>query len=345
MDDVTTANNASGAPVWNIKAGISLILCITGLGFNGILVLTFLVNRHLWSPFNIYLFNLLFANLVYFSTESGFDIVANLYEVWWLNSACCTVYMYGWWVVSLVQLTTHPLIATNRIWALWAPINYRRHHGYQAAIGLCVVTWICGHIIGLWGLLADHLYYRKLENPKCEIDTETEVTQRVWMLIVQLISIAAVVTIVTAFPLIVYKDHQRKRIRGVVSGLNGIGNETTNGKGITQQKPEDAAGEEQHRSHAQPTVTLGTTLPRNPKERSNAHTLLLFVLTVSVFIFWSPSVFYYTVVAFIGYANPTVDSVVMIMFNVQSVLDPILFTLTLRSLRNTAINTICFWKR
>ncbi|XP_055346096.1 tyramine receptor 1-like [Paramacrobiotus metropolitanus] len=247
MDNATAAHNVSALiAVWQTKAIVSLILCITGLGFNGILVLTFLVNRHLWSPFNIYLFNLLFANLLYFITESGFNIVDNLYgNVWWLDSACCTVYMYGWWVVSLVQLTTHPLIATNRIWALWAPINYRHYHGYQAAIGQCVVTWMCAHAIGLWGLLADHLYYRNLENThKCEIKTEG--SQKDWMLIVQFISIAAVVTIVVAFPLIVYKERQRKRIRGGITAvvvLNGTGNGKANETGAMGQKQQGDTGQ------------------------------------------------------------------------------------------------------
>ncbi|XP_055335722.1 uncharacterized protein LOC129586486 [Paramacrobiotus metropolitanus] len=353
MDNATAANNVStGMPEWNTKVAISLVLCITGLGFNGILVLTFLVNRHLWRPFNIYLFNLLFSNLLFFITESGFDIVQNLNGMWLLNSACCTVYLFGWWVVTLVQLTTHPLIATNRIWALWAPISYRRHHGYQTAIGLCVATWICGHIIGLWGLLSDHLYYRNLEDTHvCQI-ADTEASQRVWMLVVQFISIAAVVTIVVAFPLIVYKDQKRKKIREGITVVT-TGNDG-NATGITQQKQQGETGTAgsvapsapeimQHHSNMPPTRS--TTLTRNPKERSNAHTLLLFVLTVSVFIFWSPSVFYYAVVPFTGYSNPTVDNVVMIMFSVQSVLDPILFTFNLRNLRNTVVSTIYFWKR
>ncbi|XP_055335719.1 thyrotropin-releasing hormone receptor-like [Paramacrobiotus metropolitanus] len=346
MNNTTASNNVSAAmPVWNTDVGIFVFLSITGLSFNGILVVTFLVNRHLWRPFNIYLFNLLFANLLFFITVSGFNIVQNLYGTWLLNSACCTVYLYGGWVVTLVQSIIHPLIASNRIWALWAPISYRHYHGYQAAIGLCMVTWICAHIIGLWGVLTDHLYYRKFEETHaCQIDTDTNASQRVWMLIMQFISLAAVVTIVVAFPLIVYKDHQRKKIREGITAVT-----TGNGGNTTEQKPQGETGRAQSvatvQNHFNTQSTPGTALPRNPKERPNAHTLLLFVLTVSVFIFWSPSVFYYAIIPFTGYRNPTVENVVMIMFNVQSILDPILFTLTLHNLRNTVISTICFWKR
>ncbi|XP_055354500.1 C-X-C chemokine receptor type 2-like [Paramacrobiotus metropolitanus] len=191
----TDLNTAS----WKSSAVISITLTTTGVITNGFTVLLFLTNRSLWSPFSVYLFNLVLANLFFYATQGGIDIINNLYATWWLPSAFCTVYLYGLFVVTLIPIFIHPLISLNRIWALWTPISYRNHHTYRVSVGLCAAAWWVTHAVGLPGLVENALYYRKPESEVgCTIDTTTSAGQMAYILVIQFITLIALALMIVA---------------------------------------------------------------------------------------------------------------------------------------------------
>lgn len=68
---------------------------------------------------------------------------------------------------------------------------------------------------------------------------------------------------------------------------------------------------------------------------------LLAVLTISVVIFWTPSLWYIFFQHFMGFSSPVFEKVSMAMFNAQSVMDPVVFLLTVKPLRVAVTSTSC----
>jgi hypothetical protein len=149
------------AAKWTIMPVFSLLVFVFGCINNGGLLLLFVQDSSLRTPFNIYLINLLMANLACTLVVYPMDIINNLYSfAWFMGDTACTVYLYGCYVLEAGISTAHQLIAINRIWAVAHPISYRSHHSVKIAILLCLATWFYVHVVMIPGWIGDALYYR-----------------------------------------------------------------------------------------------------------------------------------------------------------------------------------------
>lgn len=207
-----TPSVPANVAVWRPLAVISLLITVSALIFNGALLMIFFKEKKLRTSFNVYLINLLLANFTYFIFAGPFDLIQNLYSVWWVGRSRCTLFMYAWMVITLVQMTTHPLIALNRICALWTPVFYWRAHSYMSAILMCAGSWALAHVIALPGLIMDHFYYRLPEEENgCVLNTAVP-RQAHWYLVVQFMSTGAELIMLISFPLIWLKERSRKKV-------------------------------------------------------------------------------------------------------------------------------------
>ncbi|GAV01046.1 hypothetical protein RvY_11817 [Ramazzottius varieornatus] len=144
------------------------ILCVA-ISFSNALVLSaFVVNKHLRTPFNMYLINLLVSDLAQSLLDLPFTTMGGFLPIWPLGRKACSFSLYGKWVYSAVVRNTHSLISFNRIWALFFPIHYKQYHSKATAIWLCVATWVYVHLWLLPGLIPDDLYYR-LDDGSCQV--------------------------------------------------------------------------------------------------------------------------------------------------------------------------------
>ncbi|XP_055340761.1 probable G-protein coupled receptor No18 [Paramacrobiotus metropolitanus] len=341
--DNVTVENATAA--WKSEAILSLIETVACLFLNGLALLVFVKEAHLRVHFNIYLINLALANFVYFAVEGPLDLINHTVSVWYLGWNWCTVYMYGLWVVSLVQFLTHPLIALNRLWAIALPVHYRQNHTTRTALVCCLGTWVLGHLVGLPGIILDAAYYRKpIDGPDgCVVNPDVP-GQAAWMLVVQFFSVAAEAIVVGVFPLIWWLQRRRKRVGHFMlkSEHRPGGAHTVHTHLDVEHK--DHSSHHSHQSHDRARArSRGNSVAPNLIEkrdvaasRKHMHAfLLLTLLTISVFLCWSPSVIYFTAVAFApNITNPSIDSSVTLLYNFQAVMDPILFTLSLKDLRH-----------
>jgi hypothetical protein len=75
-----------------------------------------------------------------------------------------------------------------------------------------------------------------------------------------------------------------------------------------------------------------------PKTRSHGN-LVLGLLVVSVAICWTPDTVYYLIITFTNMDAPIYYQVATILFSCQTMLDPILFTVALKSLRQSLRRT------
>ncbi|XP_055349159.1 5-hydroxytryptamine receptor 1D-like [Paramacrobiotus metropolitanus] len=309
--------------VWDLTSIFTLFQFFITLTVNTAVLLVFAVRRSLWTPFNVYLFNLLVANVLYCLTSNIFDVLHAFYPVFCFGRALCNLNMYGMWVVTLVQMLSHPLIALNRLWALWLPISYHNHLTIRTAVGLSGIVWLIAHCVALPGLIMDIAFYRQAEDQfGCNINFDASRGQKTWLILIQFFSMMCLLIVLAAYPLIYHKERHRKKVRSTKPTATPATEVSTNP--VKRMSKEIA-------------VTL--SLHHNPR-RSRAF-LLLTVLTISVFINWTTGVFYYFSQPFTGYSNPILDSVTQYTFTIQVVADPVLFALALKSVRTAIIDIVC----
>ncbi|OQV16610.1 hypothetical protein BV898_09280 [Hypsibius exemplaris] len=123
---------------WSALPVCELLALITGLTGNGALLIVFLLNlQTLWTPFNVYVVNLLVANCAVLSTQLPLDVYTNLHDgQWTLGEHACSYYIVVSAYFEPVVFNSHQLIAINRIWAVTHPISYRRIHSVRTALCL-----------------------------------------------------------------------------------------------------------------------------------------------------------------------------------------------------------------
>ena len=144
-DSLLSNTNVTTDPAllqWNALSAFTLVLLITGTLGNGGLLLLFLKDRTLRTPFNVYLINLLTANFVCVVFLYPMDLMTNLHSSHWLlGNRACSLYIYTTYVIEAGIFHSHALIAVNRTWALVHPLSYRNVHSGRTAIFLCLGMW------------------------------------------------------------------------------------------------------------------------------------------------------------------------------------------------------------
>ena len=90
---------------WNLLPVASLVVFVVSLLGNMMLLLIFVKDSSLRTPFNVYIINLLIANLACILVQYPMDIITNLFNAWLLGNTACTLYLYANSVFGMVRLT------------------------------------------------------------------------------------------------------------------------------------------------------------------------------------------------------------------------------------------------
>ncbi|XP_055353506.1 uncharacterized protein LOC129599318 [Paramacrobiotus metropolitanus] len=198
----------------------------------------------------------------------------------------------------------HFIISLNRFCAAAFPIQYRHNHTNVLAVSLSVGAWIAAHTITLPGIIIDAEKYRKLDlSDGCQVDVAVNAGQKNWMICVQFSTCTVIGSILLMYAFIIYK--QAKRQRKIFT------------KGTSSSVPTE--------------YTSGMVASK--KLKANATTLLT-VITCSLVVFWSPATIYYAIVPFQdGLWNEDVVAVLNILFNFQTVMDPVIMALAVSEIR------------
>jgi 7 transmembrane receptor (rhodopsin family) len=340
---------------WGILPIFSLLILIFGCISNGILLFLFKRDPFLRTPFNTYLINLLIANLSCLIVQYPLDILVTVHSFrWFLGHGACTVYLYACGTLEGAVLNAHQLIAINRIWAVVHPISYRLHHSMRTATLLCVGMWVYVNLVMAPGLIRDSLYYRR------PVETHGCLMNRAAQPVLALITSVIVfdwpwVVMLLALPIIYFTKKMRRKAanlhKNVVapSSMNPLPYATTS----KQQKPSEEVTEEAKKCQNTPdgvqiacasvmvynvksAVNQVTFKPGTVKSRRKSHGyLLLGLLVVSVAVCWTPYLIFYLLVPFMKIDAPTFYQVATILFSCQTLLDPILFTMAIGSLRDS----------
>ncbi|XP_055345039.1 N-arachidonyl glycine receptor-like [Paramacrobiotus metropolitanus] len=293
---------------WNILAGLRLFTCTTTFSLNVAVLTVFIMTKKLHTPFNVYLINLLVADIVYVSLSSFQGVIEWLKPNWWGGFALCCVYKYGINAPAACMIWSQVLVTVNRVWAVTWPHLYRTHHTARCAVLTCTAMWMVIHAICVpylildswWDLLPGSLY-------GCFFNSEAH------LLYTQIIEISMAdfpaLFIIVTYPYLLWMTLNRRH------------------------RPTRPC----HRRGSAP-VSSGGPLD---KEHRTAF-LVLTLLTISVIIFLVPL----PLVMMIGLANSWLAASASFraslwLLEIQAAADTVIIFVSVKDLRDTVAQTLC----
>ncbi|GAV06035.1 hypothetical protein RvY_16074 [Ramazzottius varieornatus] len=324
---------------WTAMPICYLVIMIIATISNGVVLYVFARHPHLRTAFNVYIINLSMANLIETFMMMPLNIATYLRSHWWLGSTACSVFIYGL-SLQAVAINSHLLITINRMWAVSAPVSYRTYHRKKVSICLCIFIWLYVHVVHTPGYVIDAVYYRPPVEIGCFVNG---MMQYGWFHAMQFCLFKIpVLAIICCYPYVAYKSLKARTFRSVhpttVSAMTGSDTRAVkgptsghhDGMGLTADVAQDML------------VVLHNR--RAESSRRRGAFLLLSVMTLSMLVFWTPSAVYYTVVSF-GHVNwPAVEQAANIMCLLETIADPICFTLALKEVREAVKGLLLPWK-
>ncbi|XP_055357369.1 muscarinic acetylcholine receptor M3-like [Paramacrobiotus metropolitanus] len=287
-------NASLGRPV-SVSLLSNKILAVT---LNALALVLMLTKTSLQTPFNVYVLALMCSNVAFVAVDYTIVAVADAYGWLRLGNFVCTMRLYSLYILPSLIYHYHLLITLNRAWALFGPISYRARHNRTTAAVICVAVVVYVHLFMLPQVIRDDLYYRLPLEKGCRLNTARQFTWTEFTNI--LIYDAPCVSIFLAYPFLLWKMLSRRQIR-----------------------PADSTNAEQRRL-------------KGTQESLRRPFILLTLYTCSTMVCWLPTICYYTILS--GY--PTVQlgatfyQAQSILYNLQSILDPLFFCLTLGNVKN-----------
>jgi hypothetical protein len=338
MNFTLTNSNTTGRSIknWGAMSISNLITLIVGLIGNGGILLPFIWNRSLRTPFNIYLINLLVSNIA--SIVLRYPLIIYSSFKWSFGHATCTFSLYGIFIIGAVAENAHLLIGVNRLWAVIFPISYRSHHSVKTAVFLCAGMWLYVHLIAMPIWLMDAVYYRKpVEIYGCFLNAKA---QAIYNKVIQIIIwMPPPVGLLVTF-IIIHLTRLIRR-RRAADRRNAV---IPMGRRLQVEQLLPTASNLLTSTQLQPPQSDKKTLPESEapqnrvpivRQKSHGH-LVLILLTISTTICWFPLFIYYVVLAFSGIFLPDLCyQIFTILASCQVMLDPLLFTFALKSLRDS----------
>ncbi|OQV12711.1 hypothetical protein BV898_13032 [Hypsibius exemplaris] len=338
LDVVGNFTTPTSTKTWTVAAVFSLLTCISGIIANGTLLFLFARDSALRTPFNIYLINLLLADFICVAIGYPMDLISNLNNLQWLlGNSICNLYLYNLSTVQAAIFHCHLLIAVNRIWAVLHPLSYRSVHSVRIAVLTCLGMWVYVNLAAGPELILDALFYRAaVETNGCYFNTVAlhtydTVAQLLFFHFPHLVMLIALAIVTRAK----WKKHRARRIRNnvvVPSGLRRLPLSNVNGPSSNHTSADRTAGSQRPIASLRP----------NPKRESHGYRLLV-LLTVSVTVCWTPIDIYFTLAGQLNnFDMPIFYQVSAVLFSFQTTMDPIIFTLAVKTLREALRNLFRF---
>ena len=155
--------NETGQESAVFMAYLDMARVALGLLTNSTVLYIFIVTPTLLTAFNVYLICLMCVNLFNLLGVGPLNIYWGLNAgMWTLGNDACSFLLYNYWAVFGCIIHIHLLIAMNRFWAVFWPVQYRQHHTKRLAVIGCISVIVYCHMINLPFILLDGFIYRIL---------------------------------------------------------------------------------------------------------------------------------------------------------------------------------------
>ncbi|XP_055344032.1 uncharacterized protein LOC129592091 [Paramacrobiotus metropolitanus] len=293
---------------------VTLTICFMAICSN-LILLSLFCDRHVWQrSFGVYLIILAVGNIINSILQNGLILMVKNVLSPEDDSLFCSVHMTLRLIVTAYVPFIHVLICANRIWALVYPYSYRARHTFRLAISACVVAAIV--IVGfvIPATVVDALHGRTPSlNEFCRMNFSNEDLVK-WTYSFNIISlfIPESIILLTCPFLLRKRAIPLNRMRVTPSGMSP--------RGIKRSTDNDVIdGHDVSRN--------GSALRKHPRQNYR----ILALLTVSVFICWTPVNVYYVLPNLTSHTR--FFQIANVVKLVHSAIDPVLFIASIDDLK------------
>ncbi|XP_055340347.1 chemerin-like receptor 1 [Paramacrobiotus metropolitanus] len=303
---------------WGIIEIFNTLTAITGGLLNTAVLITLVTNRASFTPFTIYLINLLIANFIETACAKLLNALLAVSPQCRTHSVC-DFYLFTSYLAMAGMINSHLIISFNRLWAVIFPHHYKIHHSKVMAVAICGVMWIYIFATVMPQLIRDSLYFREAYtvHGRCKLNNDAQPV--LYLATLLIVYIIPEVVILLTFPVIWHKRQRHRKVLHMTLST----------------QPTTVASE----------VTGGRTTGNNRAESSRAQKKsmqVLVILMVSMVICWTPVMGATLVACFMDFKNRNYFNVATCLFAVEAVTDPILFGLVFN--RHALMKLKLCWK-
>ncbi|OQV17603.1 hypothetical protein BV898_08372 [Hypsibius exemplaris] len=128
-------------PEWNPTAVVHLFVAIPGSLLNGLVLLAFLRDPQLRTPFNLIVMHLIASNILS-AMQYAVSVPGTYTGQWQLGERFCDLYLLLQSLIGGSIICTHSLIAVNRAWAIVYPVHYRSANTKRASALQLILMWV-----------------------------------------------------------------------------------------------------------------------------------------------------------------------------------------------------------
>lgn len=301
---------------WSPVMIANLVLSLMIITSNTLALFLFWKSRSFLTPFSVYLIFLSSINVVHAITVKAMGWVVFLQYAAFRNcKSCCTLFIYLLLILGGAQQHSHVLISLNRLWAVTFPVSYRNKHTKRMALVLCLLMLLYVNLLNIPEVILDHLFYR-LPVQKTGVCVLNALANGTLFRVIMLIGgVAPTVFVYASFPFIIWR---RRKVR--------------KGTGVLMDNTASAAAPKSLNN----TGTKSTAPPRVSTARTYGF-LIMTLLTLSIFICWTPLNVYAVLATFFEINARIVYQPLGFLWSVQAFIDPIIFIAVLPELRNALL--------
>ncbi|OWA52101.1 hypothetical protein BV898_16563 [Hypsibius exemplaris] len=327
------SSNAAKEPNRLVQAftWFTIFTIIATIAGNGLIILAYITQRQLRTPFNLYIFYIAFLEALLAVTAMPGSFIQSFYGYWPFDAVSCSFVITARLVVGAAVRWGHTLIPANRIWAVTFPVHYRVAHTMRCATWLVVGSWIflCAVCLPMV-VLGRKSMGSAASDVKCQRDNDGLYAEIIGFDLPEII-------IVLAFPYICFKLRRYRRLKRqnkVLAHQSAVSDTMAMEKKATRSSLPPSA--------ADPISPdpLGTAQPRSspPQPRSGqsrSHFRIQTYLVIGIIICWTPNTVFWLLVdtTHPRYWNPTFNAVQFFLQYTYAWVSPLLCIAANRSIR------------
>lgn len=147
--DFTLENLTNGLQTTGDNFSVTNILLIILLGVidivtifgNLLVILSFIIERRLIQPFNLFILNLAMTDLFVAVPVLTFYSVDTLLGYWPFGIYMCGVWIYFDYAMTFASVFTLVAISVDRLWCVTWPIHFKMHNNKRKSSVIIAIIW------------------------------------------------------------------------------------------------------------------------------------------------------------------------------------------------------------
>ncbi|OQV15282.1 hypothetical protein BV898_10514 [Hypsibius exemplaris] len=317
--------NSTVEPVtWTFLPIFSLTVSVAGFLLNTTVMVVFIRDRSLHGAFTVNIFHLLGLNITATLVQYPLAALATLYRGHWhFDVRLCDLYLLSLCMLSAATLNTHGLIAVNRAWAIISPVSFRVGQSRLRSLAICFGLWVYLFLVEFPFWLLDILLFRSREMTEEMTCNFNIAADPVYSSLTNILVYTVPVMMVWASFVVASTYRATRRVKARKSilplpnvlGMVPLSRQKTTDGNIIAKPPNDSVSVREVDGRSNP-----------PCQRY----FILALLTTSATVCYGPRIAFFVVKhAIPGRWIPSYLLVANSLAACQTVVDPILFALTL----------------